>query len=221
MKRVFVAAVCAAAAMSCGHAAVTGNLVVNGDAESGLTGWDFDPGISLNEPEAYEGTAAFSVGPFGSSGANSQTMTQTIDLTAYAADIATGTQTFELSAYLQSRTCCGASDSATLSISFLDENDDPTALGASVSDPTVTAPYGYDLRTLGGELSPSVRKVVLAVTFARTNFGSTDAYADNIAFSLTGSELDIDSEVPLPAALPLFGMGLALAGWKTRRKAHS
>lgn len=208
MKNLTTALFSAATALGLSHAASTGNLVANPGAETGdLSGWTTG-GVIATDSQAQGGTFSFT----GGTGDSPETMSQTIDLSAFAADIAAGGQRYEFSAFLQNRT----SDVVDMSIRFLDADGNGVPLGASRTDP-VTDPFAFDLVTIAGTLPSLARQVVLSFEFSRSSGQSTDAYVDNVSFALIDDTPS--GEVPLPAALPLFGLGLAALGMARRRPA--
>jgi hypothetical protein len=207
MKNLTSALFSAAAALGFAQAALTGNLVTNPGAETGdLSGWTTD-GVIVTTSEAQSGDFSFT----GATGGNPETMSQTIDLTAFASDIAAGGQTYVFSAFLQNRTF----DFVDMQIRFLDADGNGVPLGASRTDPVID-PFAFDLVSIAGTLPVLARQVVLSFEFSRNSGASIDAYVDNVSFSLTDDTPS--GEVPLPAALPLFGLGLAALGLKKKRR---
>ncbi|WOI53886.1 hypothetical protein [Parvularcula sp. LCG005] len=184
------------------------NLVVNGDAETGtIDGWIGNATVISSAPEVYEGSYSFGSG----TGPATETLEQTIDLSDLLALISTGTAQYNLSAQLQNRSASGVLDSARLSLQFFDVADAQIGSTVTLTDPTST-PYAFSLETASDLIPATAQYAVLRLVFNRTGFSSTDAYADDISFSIVDT-----SEVPVPGAMVL--MLTALTGGTIARRA--
>lgn len=185
------------------------NLVVNGDAETGdLSGWvlsDTD-GAQVTTSVVFSGVYSFTAGP----GPNPTTMQQEIDLSGIASLIDNGAVDYSLSAQLQNRSF----DFVSMQLSFFDGAQNQVGGTTSISDPS-SSPFVWDfLGQTTGTLASGVRTALVAFVFSRSAGVSSDAYVDEVNFSL--STLDAP-KVPAPAALPLFLAGIAGLVRKARK----
>jgi hypothetical protein len=168
----------------------TSNLIVNGDAENGTTGWTvtggsavhaYGPGYVLQtEPgPANRGTYLFYGGQVASS-----TLVQTIDLSWYAPVIDSGSLIGYLDGYLGGY---GTNDdNAVVTVSFRNATDDQVA--SVVIGPVMAADRtssGLWYRGMGAVLPSGTRSAVVTVTMTRVVGTDNDGYADNLALILT------------------------------------
>ncbi|MCE4553639.1 PEP-CTERM sorting domain-containing protein [Pelomonas cellulosilytica] len=191
------------------------NLIVNGDAESGIAGWQPFSGVAaLNTaayappvflyPDAPHGSQMF-VGSVDGLAAG----WQLVDLAGQAQAIDAGRVSFNLAAYLGG--VGDQEDNPLLYVSFLD--------GAGVEiGHTELGPIFLDLRdnltVLGGfrtegTLPDGTRQLQFTLSMDAPDGDSTGAFADNLSFTLAAA-----AAVPEPqtwALLPLALAGLALS----------
>jgi hypothetical protein len=176
--------------------ALVGELVVNGDAETGTTGWvgelvsrvfgvdDYPGPVVLSDPPGTIPDAGdrFFSGPDAAAGV----AIQTIDLSAGAEAIDQGAVIADLSAYLGGYLT--QNDRAQVVYQFRDGN------GQSVGAPVTLGPVtnvdrnnqsGYLHRTASVTLLPGVRDVVINFETLRSSGTANDGYADNISLRLS------------------------------------
>jgi hypothetical protein len=196
------------------------NLIVNGDAESGVAGWtpldDLTPlfmaveygnnWVMPGEPgPADRGAMMFA----GTSGFGYSAGYQILDLSANAAAIATGNQGFELTGWLGGWTSQG--DNSMLLVSFLDANG--TELDVAQLGPVLPADRndttGLYYRASSGFLPTATTQVKVLLDMERLVSNDNDGYADNLSFVLT--------PVPEPETYALMLAGLGLVGFAARR----
>lgn len=192
-------------------AASTSNLIVNPDAETGdLTGWTTSSGLAAVS-SSTAGTSGLSnsatVGNFVFSGGTNNptaTATQTVSLAAYAADINTGNQPYELSAALQSRGLFNGVmtiiDTAQIEFTFRDNNG--AALAPSIvfiDNPPLTL-YDWDEFSATGLIPVGATELFIEMTSSRSAGQSTDSYIDSVGFQLT--------PIPEPTSALLLVIGL-------------
>jgi hypothetical protein len=193
------------------------NLVVNGDAEQGTTGWtdystysmfqsvDYgnnwvkptEPGPVDRGAHMFAGLGAFAVG------------FQTLDFGT------TTTQAigFELSGWLGGWLAQG--DNALFYVQFLDDFDNEiggAAIGP-VSPGDRNNQTGLLYRETDGFVPIGTSKVSFWLSMERLGGGDNDGYADNLAFVLDAPA----SQVPEPATAALALLSLGLMGWLRRR----
>lgn len=211
------------------------NLIVNGDAESGLgvpdntstslvvPGWTRPllPGgdnafsavkyVPVQGPDTFPGFN--SPGPadrglnFFAGGPSTahSVARQSIDLTAMGASIDAGVS-YTLSGYLGGFDI--QEDTATLTVSFRTGSDLPIG-SASIGPvgPLDRAGTGLEFRSTTGLVPVGTRSVVLTLDLTRVDGDYNDGYADNLSFQLTSSP----SPVPEPEAWAVV-VGAALGG---------
>ena len=191
------------------------NLINNGDAEVGTTGWTNFAGIPLFETAAYAPPLfLFPDAPHGSqhfagSADGFSAGWQSVDVTDNAGAIDLGHMIFKLGAYLGG--VSNEEDNTLLYVSFLD------ASGSEI-DHTELGPVFIDLRAnltvLGGFRTEGVvpagtRAIQFSLSMDGPDGNSSGAYADNMSFLL--------NVVHEPQALALLALGLvALAGTRCR-----
>ena len=216
------------------HAQFATNLIVNSDAEAGagsptgdvvaVPGWSTTGNFTavqygagggfplLSDPgPANRGSNFFAGGP--SNAASSAT--QTIDVSAGAANIDAGGVTYTLSGYLGGFS--SQDDNATLTATFLSASN--TTLGSASIGSVFAADRnnatGLLFRMDGGSLPTGVRNIGLTLNMVRQEGSYNDGYADNLSLVLTASP----SSVPEPSAYAfLAASALTGAGFLARRR---
>jgi len=180
-------------------AATSGNLIVNGNAETGLgssdgsvvpvDGWTTQGNFTVvqygasggfldsNSPgPADRGVNFFAGGPANAA----SSATQRIDLSSYAAAIDTGRQTYTLSGYLGGWS--SQADNATLTIDF--KNAANSSLGSATIGPVTNDERGYQTalfsRKINGLVPALSRKVDITLEMTRYDGIYNDGYADNL-----------------------------------------
>jgi uncharacterized protein (TIGR03437 family) len=189
-----------------GGGTTTGNLIQNGDAESGpaaanaasvpsIPGWTTDGGaavvaytdtsgdLTVNSPRPPNpGNNYFA----GGTNNTSATMTQTINLSSYAAAIDTGTQPYTLDGWLGGWD--GQDDNAVLTVTFLSASGG--TLGTASIGPVLSADRngadGLLERTTSGTVPSGTRSALISLVFTRTSGTYDDGCADNLYFGLNG-----------------------------------
>ncbi|OYY95879.1 MAG: hypothetical protein B7Y41_00935 [Hydrogenophilales bacterium 28-61-23] len=196
------------------------NLIVNGDAESGVSGWTaLDPAFPLFQSVEYGNNWVMPGEPgpadrgammfAGTSGFGYSAGYQILDLSANTAAIATGNQGFQLTGWLGGWTNQG--DNAILLVSFLDTNG--IELSVAQLGPVQPADRnnttGLYYRATSGFLPTATTQVVFLLDMERQVSNDNDGYADNLSFVLT--------PVPEPETYALMLAGLGLVGFAARR----
>ncbi|MFI6604826.1 alkaline phosphatase family protein [Nonomuraea sp. NPDC050536] len=203
------------------------NLLVNGDAEAGdpsisgydgvtLPGWQVTgvptavsysagqgfPGASTPGP-ADRGGAFFAGGPVGSS-----TLTQTVDVSAGAAQIDAGGATYTLSGWLGGY----SSEISTATVKITFRNGAGGALGTGQIGPVTAADRGNATkllqRTASAPIPAQTRSITALVQLtgdpARDSANRyNDAYADSLSLSVSAPVSPAPLAVP-PSAVPAF-----------------
>lgn len=220
-RQLLGAALLAGAAWSA-QAGVTfgSNLIVNGGAEAGTTGWStydvyspiqaVDYGVNWVRPDQpgpddrgtqmFTGTGAYAVA------------WQLLDL----GDATTVPQAFTLSGWLGG--WLGQGDNALLYAAFLGTDD--SEIGSAALGPVGPADRGSATglfyREVADWLPVGTAKVTFWLSMERQGGGDNDGYADNLAFVLAAP-----AAVPEPAGLAWLGLGvLALPSLARRRSAQ-
>jgi len=200
------------------HAAPVGsNLVINGDAEAGTSGWTTFTGVSalgtaayappvFLYPDAPHGEQMFTGGAGGLAAG-----WQAVDVTDNAADIDAGGISFNLAGYLGG--VGDQEDNPLFYVSFID------ATGGEIGH-TELGPIFIDLRdyltVLGGFrtegwLPSGTRSIQFSLSMDAPDGDSSGAFADNLSFTLART-------VPEPQSWALAALGLAAAAVSTRRR---
>ena len=113
-------------------------------------------------------------------------MTQTVDLSAYAAAIDAGTQPYTLDGWLGSDG--GQNDNAVVTVTF--QNASGGSLGTATVGPVLDADRGgvsaLVERTYPGDVPTGTPKMLATVTFTRTDGVYNDGELDDLSFALTG-----------------------------------
>ena len=213
------------------------NLIVNGDAESGVgsasgndvlavpgfvTTGNFTavqygapqfPTLANAGPE-NRGLNFFAGGP---SIALSTAM-QSIDVSTGAAAIDAGGSTFDLSAFLGGFDT--QDDNAVLSISFL--SGASATLGSASIGPTTQPDRGGISGLLFQETSGFVpigtRSIELTLTMTRFQGSYDDGYADNLSLVLAAGDVVVPPPIPEPGTYALMLAGLGALGFAVRRR---
>jgi hypothetical protein len=217
--RFLVAAALLAVACS-GQAAVVygNNLVVNGDAEAGVTGWSGYADYSMFQSVDYGSNWVLPTQP----GPADRGASMFAGLGQYAAGYQTldfGTTTsqqisYSLSGWLGGWTNQG--DNALFYVQFLDEFGNE--VGNSAIGPVTPQDRGNGTgllyRESQGFMPAGTRKLSFWLSMERLVSSDNDGYADNLSFVLSQPV----SQVPEPGVASTFLLGAAMLGWMRRRK---
>ena len=191
------------------------NLIVNGDAEAGLSGWTMFEGHNPIQSVHYgngwiepsdPGPADRGNSLFTGTGERAAAY-QWLELGALAGQA----MSFELSGWIGGWANQG--DNALLYVSFLDASS--TEIGHAAIGPVMPADRGGQTSMLllqtSGLLPEGTSSLMFSLSMERIGGGDNDGYADNLSFKLT-------SAVPEASSLAylLAGMGL-IAGLRRRR----
>lgn len=199
------------------------NLIVNGDAEAGTSGWTALAGVPLFESAAYSSNwvQPSEPGPVdrganlfvGGAGAPFVGGSQVLDLSTNAADIAGGAVQYQVSAWLGGWT--SQQDNALLYVSFVNASN--IEVGNSILGPVTPADRnnttGLFYRETTGLVPMDTRSVIFSLSMERVNGGDIDGYADNLSFAL--------APVPEPATYGLMLLGLAAVGGLAARRSRA
>ncbi|QKT09739.1 DUF7927 domain-containing protein [Rhodococcus sp. W8901] len=194
-------------------AAQPGELIVNGDAENGITEWTgttfasraYSTGLQptiVNEKGATGKTFDGGTSYFGVSGNANRKATQVVDLTPSAASIDTGKVTALGGAYLGA--IAGQNDRVGVNYTFTDASG--TVLG-TFSLPAVTnsdrgGVRGFARRDASAPVPVGTRSVTVDLVFTAA-YGSLDAYADNISLRLDAAPSELQVTHTADASGPL------------------
>ena len=184
------------------------NLVVNGDAESGVgarnatdakvapPNWTTTGGFSIGTYGGGDFPATGDYGPanrgrqlfYGGPGSQRSTATQTVDLTGAIADIDAGRVKFYLTGYIG--LISGSYDTIAQTDWKAEFQDaaGATLATATAAGPTVAAvnvPSGLLLRSATGFLPPNVRKAKVTIDLFTGSSGYNGYAADNLSLVLT------------------------------------
>jgi hypothetical protein len=210
-------------AMACGsHAAVIygQNLVVNGGAEAGMTGWSGYPDYSAVQSVDYGSSWVLPTQP----GPADRGARMFAGLGQYAVgyqslDFSTPmTQniSYSLSGWLGGWADQG--DNALFYVQFLDEYNNEiasSALGPVTPDDRHNQ-TGLYYRESDGFVPVGTSKLSFWLSMERLVSSDNDGYADNLSFILQAPV----NEVPEPGMMPVFLLGLGMLGWARRRPAR-
>lgn len=218
-SRIFLAAALMAVACGSQAALIYGdNLVVNGDAEAGTTGWTGYSTYSLFQSVDYGSNWVLPTQP----GPGDRGNKMFAGLDQYAAGYQTldfGLTTtkdisFSLSGWLGGWSSQG--DNALFYVQFLDELNNE--IGASALGPVTPEDRdnqtGLFYREAGGFMPAGTRKLSFWLSMERLVAGDNDGYADNLSFILQ----EPANAVPEPGVLSSFLFGLGVLGWTRRRR---
>lgn len=193
----------------------SGNLIVNGNAETGtgssdssttapvpIPGWattpnitehTYDPAGSGAFPDVNASAAIgggnqfFAGGPDNTTDNTVETATQNVDVSAAATEIDAGTVTATLSADLGGFSTQG--DNAAVTATFLSSAGGQ--LGTLTIGPVTAADRNNTTqllrRSASGTVPPGTRTVRVVLTATKTDGSYNDAYADNLSLTLGGS----------------------------------
>lgn len=181
--------------------AASGNLIVNGNGESGLCakewtqattvpGWTMTQGnpvvqcysvASIGTPNSsLQGNSFLADGPYGDSAMN-----QSVSVASAAAAIDTGAVSYNLSGWLGGYTTYGGQ--ATVTSTFYDASG--KSLGKAVIGPVTAWDRGYVTKLLSrsttGYIPAGTRSVTTQVAFNNTNGYQNVGYADNLSLTLS------------------------------------
>jgi hypothetical protein len=205
------------------HAAGYGsNLIVNGDAESGMAGWTTYAGVDTFSAEAYGDNWVLPTEPgpvnrglnlfVGGSGVSYGAAFQDASLSSFAADVSRGGVGYTLSGWLGG--WLQQDDNAKISVRFLDTAN--TLLSTATLGPVTPAQRsgvtGLFFVTMSGTVPAAARTAEFVLEMTRLNGGDNDGYADNLSFSLSAAA------VPEPQTYVLMLSGLAAAGLRAARR---
>jgi len=216
--RFLVATALLAVACSSQAAVVYGNnLIVNGDAEAGMSGWTGYADYNMFQSVDYGSNWVLPTQP----GPVDRGTKMFAGLGEYAAGyqnldlgMATTQQiSYSLSGWLGGWTSQG--DNALLYVQFLDEFNNEvgnTAIGP-VTPLDRDNQTGLLYRETEGFMPAGTRQLSFWLSMERLVSGDNDGYADNLSFVLQESVND----VPEPGVASTFLLGLGLLGWARRR----
>lgn len=196
------------------------NLVVNGGAESGVTGWSTFGGVSPFESAEYGSNWVLPTQPgpvdrgahlFVGGSVSYAAGYQVLDLTGISAQaLASGQVGYTLSGWLGGWLV--QADNVKVTAQFFDASS--TLLGSAALGPTTPADRGgqtgLTFFTAGGTVPLNTAAISVVMEMTRLEGGDNDGYADNLSFVL--------SPVPEPASLALALAGMALIGARVVRR---
>ncbi|MFY7865305.1 PEP-CTERM sorting domain-containing protein [Roseateles sp.] len=211
------------AASLAAHATSFGsNLIINGDAEAGATGWTAYDGTDLFQSVSYGSNWVLPTQPgptnrgskmfAGQSSAFSAGF-QFVNVSDLSTSIASGKVAFDLNGFLGGWKDQG--DNAQLMVTFID------AANADISNISLGPVKAADrsnqtgllFRQVKGFVPVGTAQIKFDLTMERLASNDNDGYADNLAFSLTNV-----GAVPEPQTYALMGLGLAFLGAAARRR---
>lgn len=196
------------------QATLGSNLIVNGDAEAGATGWAGFDGYALFQSVDYGNNWVLPTQPgpvdrgarmFAGIGAQSAGF-QTIALGALAGQ----SLHYDLTGWLGGWLAQG--DNALLYVSFLDTVDNE--IGHAVIGPVMPADRsnqtGLFFQSTSGDLPANTASLMFSLSMERQGGGDNDGYADNLSF--------VVSSVPEPSRLAYALIGLGVLGGLLNRR---
>jgi hypothetical protein len=201
LKRLFPLTLLAATLASPAFATSSGNLIVNGNGETGLCAKEWDqatsvPGwtttqgnpvvqcytvASIGTPNSsLQGNAFLADGPYGDSAMN-----QTVSVASAASAIDAGGVTYSLSGWLGGYTTYGGQ--ATVTSTFL--NASGASIGSASIGPVTAWDRGYGTKLLArsgsGNVPAGTRSIKTQVVFNSTNGNMNVGYVDNLSLTLS------------------------------------
>lgn len=217
--RFLVGAALLAVACSSQAAIVYGNnLIVNGDAEAGVSGWTGYAGYSMVQAVDYgkDWVLPTQPGPVGR-GASMFAGLGAYAVAYQALDFSVTTVqqiSYSLSGWLGGWSSQG--DNALFYVQFLDESDNEiggSAIGA-VTPGDRGNQTGLFYRESAGFMPTGTHKLAFWLSMERIGSGDNDGYADNLSFILR----DAAADVPEPGVAWTFLLGAGLLGLARRRR---
>lgn len=193
------------------------NLIVNGDAEAGISGWTIFDGYSTIQSVEYgdnwvkpsqPGPVDRGQGMFTGTGARAAAY-QWLDLGALAGQ----SLRYDLSGWLGGWQA--QEDNALLYVSFLDAGSNE--IGHADIGPVTPADRanqtGLFLRQASGLLPTGTTSLMFSLSMERLGGGDNDGYADNLSFKLMSAVPEASSVASLLAGLGALGL---IAGLRRR-----
>ena len=217
----FILATALLAVACSGQAAVVygNNLVVNGDAEAGTSGWNGFDEYGMIQSVNYGSNWVLPTQP----GPLDRGSRMFAGLGQYATAYQTldfGTTTTQDLAYSLTGWLGGWSDqgdNALFYVQFLDESN--SEIGAAAIGPVTPQDRnnqtGLFYREAAGLVPTGTSKLAFWLSMERLVSSDNDGYADNLSFVL---QAPAAGEVPEPAMAATFLAGFGLLGWTRRRK---
>lgn len=209
---------CALGAQAAGYGS---NLIVNGDAEAGVSGWTGFDGTDLFQSVDYGSNWVRPTEPgpvnrgakmFAGESSPYSAGFQTVDVASLTGSFASGKASFALSGFLGGWSSQG--DNAVLLVSFLDASSQ--SLGLVELGPVTAADRGNKtgllFRSTSGFVPVNTAKIEFTLSMERLNSSDNDGYADNLSFVLN------TAPVPEPGSYALMVLGLGLLAAVKRRK---
>lgn len=192
------------------QAALGQNLIVNGDAESGVAGWTGFDGYDLFQSVDYGSNWVLPTQP----GPADRGAKMFAGLNARAAgyqllelgELSQQSLAYDLSGWLGGWTT--QTDNAMLYVSFLDASS--AEIGSAALGPLMPADRnnttGLFLMQAHGLLPTGTSSLMFSMSMERFNGGDNDGYADNLSFTLSAAP------VPEAQSLAYALVGLSLVG---------
>jgi len=219
-SRFLVAAALFSAACSANAAVIYGqNLIVNGDAEAGMTGWSGYADYSMVQSVDYGSNWVLPTqpGPFerGASMFAGQGQYAVGYQTVNFGTPMSQAMSYNLSGWLGGWAAQG--DNALFYVQFLDAYDNE--IGSSALGPVTADDRGNQTglfyRESGGFMPAGTSKLSFWLSMERLVAGDNDGYADNLAFVLQ----EPASDVPEPGMASVFLLGFGTMAWARRQRA--